>query len=239
MEDISIVESDIPKKSGFHLKDHDVRFNHKKQAIVDTRNSRVMGYEFFSEPVVDNEPVNIMKLIDSISDSNELENLDRLIIESLLKNYVKRQKNVKRFINISSVNVLEKLDPAMFYRNEGIVVEIHSKLMEENIQTVKNKIDELKFYKIEICIDDYYPDKNPIENIELVNPQYVKLLNRYTSDMFLNPNKDLDVFELFDRLKKNNTEIIVGHVENYETMKFAEKMGAMGIQGYFIEKPII
>jgi EAL domain-containing protein (putative c-di-GMP-specific phosphodiesterase class I) len=235
---IDDVEEDQNSEQDMQVDKYDIRFNHKRQAIVSLNNSLVMGYEFFSEPIIDDQPVSIMSVIDSIKSPAEMEKFDKMIIASLLKNYIKRNRNIKKFINISSQRILDQLDPNLFYKTEGIVVEIQSNLMVENLQLVKNKIDELKFYNIEICIDGYDYTNNPLENLMLVKPQYTKLLKDFHKKHFGESSDLGETCSLINTIRESGTEIICGHIENLEMVRRIERCDILGIQGYFVERPI-
>jgi len=215
-------------EQGMQVDKYDIRFNHKRQALVALADSSVMGYEFFSEPVIDDQPVSIMSIIDSIKSPTEMEKFDKMIIAS----------NTKKFINISSQRILDQLDPNLFYKTKGIVVEIQSSLMVENLQLVKNKSEELKFYNIEICIDDYDYTNNPLENLMLVKPQYTKLLRGFHERHFGASSNLEETRTLISRMRESETEIICGQIEDLATVRRIESCDVLGIQGYFIERPI-
>jgi EAL domain-containing protein (putative c-di-GMP-specific phosphodiesterase class I) len=242
-----MVYMDVAKKDDISQRapeglSEELEFLHTFQPIVLTSDQSLgHGIELFSRPVVGGKQLPIEQVLLSLQKTDELQYLDRKMLESIANLLLGDDKNYfKKFINISTEDVFLSVKPEMFPNPSQIVIELTEHFPIGNIKRVSEHAQLLKKSGIELAIDDFGSGFSNLKLILELSPHYVKLDKYFISRIDQHPEKEkmVKTFECFiSGLHEIDIKVICEGIEDVQHLDLANSIGVDYIQGYFIARP--
>ncbi len=182
-------------------------------------------------------------------DTHELAiKVDRWVILQAIKNILLNQKQNKQahlFIHLSGASVIDQsLPPWLFkvIKKSGVapsslifqIAESTAIRFKKESQRLLRSAQNMGC-RTNIC--HFGLTDKPLESLEEIECNYVKLHNAFTRELVDNRNSEQDVRELVQKLHSMNLKTIVPHVETPNVMTQLWRCGVDYVQGYFLQRP--
>jgi len=170
--------------------------------------------------------------------------IDDWVIEETFRQICKDGK-FKYSINLSSISVndsallkhIAKLSKKYSVDPTKICFEITETAAIANLHTAKRTIDGLKSMDFTVALDDFGGGYQKIEYIELLKPDYLKIVGTIVKDMAVDPSKVNVVKSLKLLADAFNIKTIAEYVENDYIWDILEELGIDYVQGFAIDHP--
>ena len=174
--------------------------------------------------------------------------VDRWVILQAIKNVLLSQKEengAHLFIHLSGASVLDQTLPPWLFKvikksgiNPGSLI-----FQVAESTTLQFKKESLRLFRstrnmgcrTNIC--HFGLTSNPLESLEEMDCDYVKLHNAFTRELVDDHSSEKDVRELVEKLHAMNLKTIVPHVETPNVMTQLWRCGVDYVQGYFLQRP--
>lgn len=174
--------------------------------------------------------------------------VDRWVILQAIKSVLLSQKQGKRahlFIHLSSASVLDQTLPPWLFQvikkssiqPEALIFQISESTV---VQFKKESHRLLRSTRNMGCLTNichFGLTNKPLESLQEMDCDYVKLHNAFTRELVDNRNSEQDVRELVQKLHAMNLKTIVPHVETPNVMTQLWRCGVDYVQGYFLQRP--
>ena len=198
----------------------DLKFDHFKQVIINPYDSRVVGYEYFTKPIIDNRVLSFSDLKKQLEKEHvNLEMFERNVLHSILTTTPIKDNNLsKNFINVSAKSTLFGLEPVLIKQIPNIVLEIDNEIFleMENNKSIKEKIELFRYFNIDLALDNHLPNKTSLDSIKEFS--YLKFSETYLEQIIQKISRE-NFQNWLHKLKSNDINVIVTKVEKHNTLK--------------------
>jgi EAL domain-containing protein (putative c-di-GMP-specific phosphodiesterase class I) len=171
--------------------------------------------------------------------------LDKLIIQNMF--LLAAQTNQKVGVNISRISLFDKefkdwfIEKLKVYRSTcpNIVLEIPERALVHDIQSLVELTKILKSFGIGICVEHFGAQLAGITHIRHLMPDYLKIDGRFTASIHTELDNQVFVKSLINIAHGLDIQIIAEKIETEAEQTWLLKNGIDGLQGYFIDTPLI
>lgn len=210
------------------------------QQIVDIHSKSVYGYETLVK-IEYSKPIDMEKFLKYTEDNKKFNKLQQIFFIDGIDNFssINTKESNKVFININLQSYEKYVNKPRVYdamNKFKLIVEMHGyekydlTSLEEITQKIKNKNGKVSF-------DNFGRGIFKIDDLKVLNPDYIKLDRSIVSDILENENKQKYVMQLQTLCLARDIKLIAVGVENKEIYLKLKSLGIRYMQGYYLAYP--
>jgi EAL domain-containing protein (putative c-di-GMP-specific phosphodiesterase class I) len=213
------------------------------QPIISLSNQEVLGYEAFTRGPKDSELEDPIKLFSLAQQENMFSQLDRTVMEIIIKKAEKFLQNKLLFLNVNPVFIefdyFKNLD---FLKNssiksEQLCIEITERAWITDFNRLYSILLDFKKRGIEVAIDDVGEGYASLKAIAELKPKFIKIDISLVRDIHKDNTKNTLVEIIVNLAKKLNSFTIAEGVETEEEKSALFSLGVDYAQGYLFARP--
>ncbi|WP_456479150.1 EAL domain-containing protein [Nautilia sp.] len=215
------------------------------QPIVDNKSKKTVKYESLVR-IIDEEGnmLSPFHFLDIAKKAGLYGEIGIRVLENTFMVY--ENKNVSVTINISPNDIMKDFITERIYelldshkpKKGAVTFEI---LEDEIIQfpsMIKNFVDKVKNYDVQIAIDDFGSGYSNFSRIMELNADIIKIDGSLIKDIDTDKTKQVIVESIVNFAKKENKLTVAEFVENEAIYSVLTKLGVDYSQGYYFSKPL-
>lgn len=216
------------------------------QPIIDTKTREVVCYEALVRLIVEDKLIYPDSFIPSLEKANDMNLLDRHVIDTTLQLMANNSLLHKVAINLSAQAFTDDrlytyiADKFFEYQIEPsrVVFELTESASLSNITATQRMITHLAELGCHFSIDDFGTGFSTFAYLKQIPAGSVKIDGSFVKDMINQPTDAVLVKAINDTAHALNKKTVAEFVENQEILDKLEEIGVDYAQGYFIGKPI-
>lgn len=174
---------------------------------------------------------------------DRVQNLERLIVENLLRQLVIANSNVG--LNLSRLSIFDETFMEWFFSKlqaveehcHKLVIEISERSLLQDITSLCLQTSRLKTLGVKISVEHFGAQLAGLRHLRKLRPDYLKLDGRYTHRIDKEADNQLFVQSLVNIAHGLEIKIIAEMVETEAEKDWLFAAGVDFVQGYVIEKP--
>lgn len=221
------------------------KFYHFFQPITDLRTKTTIGFESLLRSSIHTSPLQIFQ---DARQEDQLFELDTWSIQKGLTTYYDElfpHEQGLLFINIFPSTIVHPGFPAFIHSikseelisNKRVVLELSESESMDQIESLRDKILQLKELGFLIAIDDIGKGYSSFQTLIELEPDFLKLDLYFGKDLPYSARKQ-SLIELFSMYaEKHNSHLILEGIETSDTITCAKQLGIPLGQGYYLGKP--
>jgi len=209
------------------------------QPIIDAKTAKILGHETFMRIYSDiiRTPE---QLITVAKAQSKLHVVEEMTLEKCIAAIREYQNILSTPVFIHSLPniILPDLSMKKIFvnlNNIKIVFEIIDYYYADK-EIFKNKLEKLKCFQIEVCLDDFTIDNINEDIISFVN--YIKLDMSLVRSIDVNRENQEKLRRILDYARNREIKVIAKGIESYQEMQYLMDIGVDYLQGYYIAMPL-
>ena len=215
------------------------------QPILDTKTSRVAGFEVLSRLEIDGNHLEASRFIEYAERSGVIHRLDTMVLEKALRMVAEAGFTGMLFVNLSPralviadfLNTLKRSVASAGINPEQVVFEITERDTVKNIAVLERLVEDLKMGGFKLAIDDFGSGFSSFQYLRRFPVDYVKIEGDFIVNI-LESERDRAFVETIRRLAADlEIQVIAEHVESAEVLDALRAMHIEFAQGYHVGRP--
>ena len=216
----------------------EANYTTKYEAIIDTNNGSIYGFEALSRFEIDQELISTEEIFRKLHHNNDFFfELEKRNKEHQVDNYF---ENKKLFLNFDAdiVHSYEQKEYWEFFlksHKENVVVEIteNGSDDEKSTEIIHDFSSWLKDKGIDYALDDFEQDGSMFSFYLMDRSRYIKIDKSYLAQIKKNPAYMEYLKGLIKTIKINEQKSIIEGVETYDDYLLAKELKIDFMQGYY------
>jgi diguanylate cyclase (GGDEF)-like protein len=212
------------------------------QGIYD-KDKNLIKYEVLARIETPNGEIKSIFPYLKIAMENRQYNYITLAILKKLKNVLKHHSDIKLSINLSIHDITHKDTKEYILKeflNENVRGRITFEVLEseiKNYEIIKKFIDSVKFYDVDIAIDDFGSGYSNFSRILSLDVDYLKIDGSLIKNIYKDKNSKLIVETIVNFAKKTRRKTIAEFVSSKEIFDICKNIGVDYFQGFYLDEP--
>lgn len=215
-------------------------FRYVYQPIVDIREHSIMAYEALVRPQHKcfAHPGELFEAAESCGRIRALSRVLRLLCVEPLS---RLDESRRLFINLHPTDLFDPLllagEPALLSQAHRIVFEVTEVAEIKSFEKAKESLEVLREKGFGIAVDDFGSGYSGLNNLALLNPDYVKLDMALVRQVDKNPRLARLITHIIDFARDEEIRVIAEGVETESEYLAVRALGVELVQGYYFARP--
>jgi len=213
------------------------------QPIVSLKDQNILGYEAFTRGPKDSDLEDPIRLFSLAQQENMFSQLDRVVMETIIKKAEKFLKDKLLFLNVNPVFIeFDYFKNLNFLKNssikpEQLCIEITERAWITDFNRLYSILLDFKKMGLEVAIDDVGEGYASLKAIAELKPKFIKIDISLVRDIHKDSTKNTLVEIIVNLAKKLNSFTIAEGVETEEEKTSLLSLGIDYAQGYLFSRP--
>ncbi len=222
------------------MKSKDDFFRYVYQPIVDIREQTIMAYEALVRPQHDCF-AHPGELFQAAEQSGHMRALNRILRLLCVEPLTELDNSKRLFINLHPTDLFDPVllagEPALLSQAHRIVFEVTEVAEIRSFDKARESLQVLRERGFGVAVDDFGAGYSGLNNLALLNPDFVKLDMALVREVDKNPRLARLVSHIIDYTRDEKIRVIAEGVETESEYQAVKELGVELIQGYYFARP--
>ncbi len=218
----------------------DSLFRYVYQPIVDIRDNSIMAYEALVRPQHERF-AHPGELFEAAEQSGRVRALSRVLRLLCVEPLAKLDSKCRLFINLHPTDLFDPMllagEPALLANANRIVFEVTEVAEIKSFEKARESLDVLREKGFGVAIDDFGAGYSGLNNLALLNPDFVKLDMALVRQVDKNPRLARLITHIIDYARDEGIKVIAEGVETESEYEAVRDLGVDMVQGYYFARP--
>lgn len=218
----------------------DPLFQYVYQPIVDVRENCIMAYEALVRPQHECF-AHPGQLFEAAEQGGRMRALNRVLRQLCVEPLSRLHDSRRLFINLHPTDLFDPLllagEPALLPQAHRIVFEVTEVAEIKSFDKARESLEVLREKGFGVAVDDFGAGYSGLNNLALLNPDFVKLDMALVRQVDKNPRLARLISHIIDFARDEDIRVIAEGVETESEYKAVLELGVELVQGYYFARP--
>jgi diguanylate cyclase (GGDEF)-like protein len=222
------------------LSDATVLFQYAYQPIVNVLDGTITAYEALVRPQHECF-AHPGELFDAAEQCGRMRALNRVLRQLCVRPLARLHESQRLFINLHPTDLFDPMllagEPALLSQAHRIVFEVTEVAEIKSFEKARESLEVLREKGFSVAVDDFGAGYSGLNNLALLNPDFVKLDMALVRQVNKNPRLARLISHIIDFARDEEILVIAEGVETEDEYLTVKELGVDFVQGYYFARP--